>query len=146
MRASQEVLNEVYDLFIDLDAHRGSARFPVIYSNARSRHCEANSMDESEDLRPLFEAILKHIPRPAGDPDGVLQMLVANLDYSDYLGPSRDRPRFQRHAAARRRSRHREAATAALQNTKITKLYSFEGLKRVDETIGGPATSWQSPA
>src|SRR5579862_7236244 len=82
----QEVVNELYDLFIDLDATEEQLEFPIIYTNARAGIAKLSLDDASEDLRPLFQSILKHIPAPAGDPDGVLQLLVANLDYSDYLG------------------------------------------------------------
>src|SRR3989442_5249399 len=82
---AQEVLNEIYDLFIDLDATEDQLDFPVLYSNARAGIAKMSMEEDSSDLRPLFEAILKHIPEPAGDPEGTLQMLVANLDYSDYL-------------------------------------------------------------
>ncbi len=131
----QEVLNEVYDLFIDLDAHEDQLDFPVIYTNARAGVAKINMEDEATDLRPLFEMILKHIPAPAGDPESELQLLVANLDYSDYLG---------RLAIGRVFSgelHYGDEVTIAkldgtFHNTKITKLYSFEGLKRVDETLG----------
>src|SRR5277367_3392117 len=74
----QEVLNEVYDLFIDLDAVEDQLDFPVIYTNAKAGIAKLTPEDEtSTDLRPLFEAILTHIPPPAGDPDAVLQLLVA---------------------------------------------------------------------
>src|SRR5271156_2814260 len=82
----QEVLNEVYDLFIDLDAVEDQLGFPVIYSNAKLGIAKTDPDGEAVDLRPLFDAILKNIPPPAGNPGGVLQLLVANLDYSDYLG------------------------------------------------------------
>ncbi len=82
----QEVLNEVYDLFIDLDASEDQLEFPVLYTNGRLGIAKTSMEDPSEDLRPLFDGILEHIPPPAGDPEGTLQMLVANLDYSDYLG------------------------------------------------------------
>src|SRR5271156_2621348 len=82
----QEVLNEIYDLFIDLDAAEDQLGFPVIYTNAREGIAKRDPEGDSKDLRPLFETILKHIPPPAGDPDASLQLLVANLDYSDYLG------------------------------------------------------------
>src|ERR1700734_1711200 len=75
-----EVLNEIYDLFIDLDAEEDQLDFPVIYTNAKAGIAKATMEDESNDLRPLFEAILKHIPPPAGDPDASLQLLGANLD------------------------------------------------------------------
>jgi GTP-binding protein len=133
----QEVLNEVYDLFIDLDAVEDQLDFPVIYTNARAGIAKKNLEDESTDLRPLFDAILKNTPAPKGNPNSVLQLLVANLDYSDYLG---------RLAIGRVFSGvlkyGDEVAIAKLdgsyQKTRITKLYSFEGLKRVDETIGQP--------
>src|SRR5271166_5224293 len=133
----QEVLNEIYDLFIDLDAHEDQLDFPVIYTNARAGVAKMNMEDEATDLRPLFEIILKHIPAPAGDPDGELQLLVANLDYSDYLG------RLAIGRVFRGVLRHGdEVAIAKLDGsfhkTRITKMYSFEGLKRVDETIGRP--------
>jgi GTP-binding protein len=133
----QEVLNEVYDLFIDLDALEEQLDFPVIYTNARTGTAQRSLDDPSEDLRPLFEAILTHIPAPVGDPDGILQLLVANLDYSDYLG----RLAICRLFSGTLRLGD-EVGIAKLdgsvQKTRITKLYSFEGLKRVDETIGRP--------
>jgi GTP-binding protein len=133
----QEVLNEVYDLFIDLDATEDQIDFPVIYTNAKAGIAKTTPEDNSTDLRPLFDSIVKNIPAPVGNPDAVLQLLVANLDYSDYLG---------RLAIGRVFSGvlkyGDEVAIAkldgSLHNTRITKLYSFEGLKRVDETIGRP--------
>ena len=98
----QEVLNEVYDLFIDLDATEDQLDFPIVYTNAKAGIAKLQPEEDSDNLRPLFEAILEHIPHPQGDPDETLQLLVANLDYSDYLGPSCDWPRFQRHPAPRR--------------------------------------------
>jgi len=130
-----EVLDEIYDLFIDLDATEDQLGFPVIYTNGKLGIAKKNLEDESTNLKPLFEAILEHTPPPAGDPDGVLQLLVANLDYSDYLG----RLAIGRVFNGTLRLND-EVAIAKLngtfQKTKITKLYSFEGLKRVDETIG----------
>src|ERR1022692_4781108 len=76
-----EVLDEIYDLFIDLDATEDQLNFPVIYTNGKAGIAKLQMEDESANLKPLFEAILAHIPPPAGDPDSVLQMLVANLDY-----------------------------------------------------------------
>src|SRR5262252_4315420 len=81
-----QVLDEVYDLFIDLDATEDQLGFPVIYTNAKLGIAKEELHSGSTDLRPLFEAILEHTPPPSGDPEEVLQMLVANLDYSDYLG------------------------------------------------------------
>src|SRR5689334_7839377 len=128
---AQEVLNELYDLFIDLDAHEDQLNFPVLYTNAKAGTASASIEKPGEDLRPLFDAILKTIPEPAGDPANALQILVANLDYSDYLG---------RMAIARvfngTLRNGEEVSIAKLdgsyQKVKITKLFSFSGLKRVD--------------
>ncbi len=133
----QEVLNEVYDLFIDLDATEDQLDFPVLYTIAKTGLAKRSMEDSSTDLRPLFEAILQHIPCPKGDPGDVLQMLIANLDYSDYLGRLgigrvfNGTLRYGDTVAIAKRD-------SSLQTTKITKLYSFEGLKRVDETTGVP--------
>ena len=133
----QEVLNEIYDLFIDLDATEDQLDFPVLYCNARAGVAKASMQDGSEDLRPLFEAILKNIPAAPGDPAGTLQMLVGNLDYSDYLG------RLAIGRVFEGTLKYGDEVGIAkldgsLQKTRITKLYSFEGLKRVDETEGHP--------
>ncbi len=82
----QEVLNEIYDLFIDLDASEDQLEFPVLYAIGRKGVAMNALDDEQKDLTPLFEAILSHIPGPVHDPDQPFQMLVADLDYSDYLG------------------------------------------------------------
>src|SRR5712671_6789206 len=130
-----EVLDEIYDLFIDLDAHEDQLDFPVIYTNARAGTATPNLEQPGENLQPLFAAIVKHIPPPGGDPEAVLQMLVANLDYSDYLG----RLAIGRVFSGTLRFGDDVAISkldGSIQKTRITKLYSFEGLKRVDETIG----------
>ncbi len=133
----QEVLNEIYDLFIDLDAHEDQLDFPVFYAIAKTGVAKASLDDPSDNLQPLFQAIVDHLPAPSGDPEGVLRAMVANLDYSDYLGRLAIGRVFQgtlRHGD--------EVAICHLdgtvQKTRITKLYSFEGLKRVDETIARP--------
>src|SRR5256714_433889 len=131
----QEVLNEIYDLFIDLDATEDQLDFPVLYAIAKTGIARSTMEDPSTDLRPLFDAIVKHIPPPVGDPEGVLQMLIANLDYSDYLGRLgigrvfNGTLKYGDNVAIAKRD-------GTMHTTKITKLYSFEGLKRVDETIG----------
>src|SRR5579863_7892748 len=129
----QEVLNEIYDLFIDLDAMEDQLSFPVLYCVAKTGVAKMSMEDPSNDLRPLFDAIVRHIPPPMGDPDGVLQMLIANLDYSEYLGRLgigrvfNGQLKFGDTVAIAKRD-------GSLETTRITKLYSFEGLKRVDET------------
>jgi GTP-binding protein len=82
----QQVLDEVYDLFIDLDATDDQLDFPVFYTDARKGLCWTDLEAEPSDLQPLFDAILDTLPAPSGDPGAPLQLLVTNLDYSDYLG------------------------------------------------------------
>src|SRR5450432_1184245 len=129
-----EVLDEIYDLFIDLGAEEDQLDFPVLYAVAKTGIAKTSMEDPSTDLRPLFDAIVKYVPPPVGDPDGVLQMLIANLDYSDYLG------RLGIGRVFNGTLRNGDTVAIAKRDgtfhtTKITKLYSFEGLKRVDETV-----------
>ncbi|HET7205771.1 MAG TPA: translational GTPase TypA [Terriglobales bacterium] len=130
---AQEVLNEIYDLFIDLDAHEDQLDFPVLYTNAKMGTAAKSIDSPGSDLQPLFEAIVNTIPAAQGDPAGPLQILVANLDYSDYLG----RLAIARVFNGTLRTGE-EVGIAKLdgsvQKTKITKLFSFSGLKRTDIT------------
>ncbi len=127
----QEVVNEVYDLFIDLDAEESQLNFPILYANARRGLAKTSIEDTSEDLRVLFDAIVANIPPPAGEAADILQFLVVNLDYSSYHG---------RLAIGRifsgALSRGDEVSIVKLdgstQKTRITKLYGFKGLERVD--------------
>ncbi len=129
----QEVLNEIYDLFIDLDAKEDQLDFPVLYTNAKSGTASTDQRGGGENLQPLFEAIVNTTPPPKGDATGQLQILVANLDYSDYLG----RLAIARVFNGTMRTGE-EVGIAKLdgtiQKTKITKLFSFSGLKRTDIT------------
>ena len=81
-----QVLNEIYDLFIDLDAQEEQIEFPVIYAIGRNGTASRSLEEPGRDLAPLFETIVGHIPPPSFDPDQPFQMLVSNLGYSDYLG------------------------------------------------------------
>ena len=130
----QEVLNEIYDLFIDLDAKEEQLDFPVLYTNAKAGTATTNPAGTQQDLQPLFESIVSTIPEPTGDASGPLQILVANLDYSDYLG----RLAIARVFNGTMRTGE-EVGIAKLdgsvQKTKITKLFSSSGLKRTDITV-----------
>jgi GTP-binding protein len=127
----QQVLNEVYDLFIDLDAKEEQLDFPVLYTNAKAGTASPSIAQAGEDLRPLFEAIVSTVPPPGGEAAAALQVLVANLDYNDYLG---------RIAIARvfngTLKTGEEVGIAkrggSVLTTRITKMFSFNGLKRVE--------------
>ena len=79
-----EVLNEIYDLFIELGATEEQLEFPVLYTNAKLGTATEEPSRAGKNLEPLFKAVLTHVPPPAGDPEAPLQILVANLDSSDY--------------------------------------------------------------
>ena len=127
----KEVLDEVYDLFIDLDAAEDQLDFPVLYTNAKVGTASTSLAEPGENLQPLFEAILSTIPPAKGDPNGPLQILVTNLDYSDYLGRLAIARVFNgtlRNGEEVNISRR----DGSLFKTKITKLFTFNGLKRTD--------------
>jgi GTP-binding protein len=124
-----EVLDEIYDLFIDLDATEDQLDFPVLYTNAKTGVAHRKIGDSSTTLQPLFEEIVASIPPPPGDPASVLQIQVTNLDYSDFLGRLAIARVFQGTL-----KRGTEVAISKLngtiQPTKITKLFTFRGLER----------------
>ena len=132
----QEVLNEIYDLFIDLDATEDQLDFPVLYCVARDGTATLDIAVPGEDLKPLFDAVISHIPPPRGSQTAPLQALVANLDSSDYLG---------RIAIARVFNGTVKVGDpisvckidGSIQKTKVTKLFMFDGLKRIDVTEAG---------
>jgi GTP-binding protein len=134
----QEVLNEIYDLFIDLDAMEEQLDFPVLYTSARAGTSSRSAAEAGTDLRPLFDAIVDDVPPPRGDVNAPLQMLVANLDSSDYLG------RIAIGRIFNGRVKIGDPVVVCklddqVQETKVTKLFSFEGLKRIeiDEAAAG---------
>jgi GTP-binding protein len=126
-----EVLNEVYDLFIDLDATEDQIEFPVLYTNAREGTATTDPATPGESFEPLFEAIADHVPPPRGDPGAPLQMLVANLDSSDYLGRIAV-GRIFNGAVGLNDSVSVLKLGGAEQQTRVTKLFAFDGLKRVE--------------
>ncbi len=133
----QEVLDEIYGLFIDLDAHEDQLDFPVLYTIARDGLCRLTPDGEDHKLKPLFDAIVKTIPAPRYDPESPLQMLILNLDYSDFVG----RLAIGRIVNGRMAARQdvvliRRDGTHV--KSRITNLYAFEGLQRVEVSEAGP--------
>ena len=127
----REVLNEIYDLFIDLDATEAQLEFPVLYTNAKTGTCSLDATTSGRDLRLLFDAVVMHVPPPQGNPEAPLQLLVANLDSSHYVG----RIAIGRIFNGRVKIGDQVAVCKldrAVQQTTVTKLYAFEGLRRVD--------------
>src|SRR4030042_593674 len=126
----QAVLNEVYDLFIDLDATEDQLEFPILYTNAKQGYATLSMEEESDNLQPLFDTIMKTIPPPAAERNGCLQILVTNIDYDNYVG---------RLAIGRIFSGTVKAGDTVaimkgngeMSKTKISFLYTFEGLDRI---------------
>jgi GTP-binding protein len=130
---AEEVLDEVYDLFIDLDAHEDQLDFPILYTNARAGTATTILGGEAPDLGPLFEAIIAHLPGPAVDPDATVQFQVNNLDYDDYVG----RLAIGRLIAGSMVAGGNYSLCRGDTRTgtgKISRLYSWQGLKRVEQT------------
>ncbi|MBI5169712.1 MAG: translational GTPase TypA [Candidatus Eisenbacteria bacterium] len=133
----QEVLNEVYDLFIDLDAHEDQLDFPVFWTIAREGVCRTSADGENQRLLPLFEGIVKSIPAPKYDPAMPLQMLILNLDYSDYVGRLAI-GRIINGTLAPRQEVALVRRDGTIVKTRVTNLYAFEGLERVEVQTAGP--------
>jgi GTP-binding protein len=134
----QEVLNEIYDLFFDLDATEEQIDFPILYAIGREGIAQKTADEQGQDLTPLLQAILDEIPPPTYDPDEPFQMLVADLDYSDYLGRLAVGKIF--HGTARRNEDlvclDGEGKTIPL---RISKLQVYDGinLKEVESAQAG---------
>jgi GTP-binding protein len=132
-----EVVDEVYELFLDLDADETQIEFPIVYANARAGRAGPDPDALADDLGPLFDALLETIPPPAHDPDHPLQALVTNLDASPYVG-----------RLALLRVRHgtlRKGAPVAwcradgtIEHARVTELYVTEALERVPAEEAGP--------
>jgi GTP-binding protein len=132
-----EVVDEVYELFLDLDADESQIDFPILYCNARAGTSSTDPDDEGTDLKPLFETLLDHIPAPSYDPSHPLQALVTNLDASPYVG--RLALCRVRHGTIRRGQQVAWCrADGAIERVKVTELYVTEALERVPAEEAGP--------
>ena len=127
-----EVVDEVLDLFIELGANDDQLDFPVVYASARDGYATLDPNQPGKDMTPLFEMILNEVPAPLGDLDGPTQVLFSNIDYDDYVG------RIGVGRVERGCIQVGETVTicggaeGVQKNAKVTKLYQFEGLKRVE--------------
>ena len=127
----EEVVDEVLDLFIELGANDDQLEFPVVYASGRDGYASNDPHTPGTDMTPLFEAILREVPAPAGDMNGPAQVLFSNIDYDDYVGRI-GIGRVERGSIKVNDNMvlcHRDGTT---RNVKISKLYQFEGLKRVE--------------
>ena len=126
-----EVIDEVLDLFIELGASDEQIEFPVVYASARDGYSSLDSSVREGDMRPLFDAIIENIEAPVGDIDAPLQILFSSLDYDDYIG------RIGVGRVERGKINRNDMVTlcktdGTQQNVRISRLYQFEGLRRVE--------------
>ena len=126
----EEVINEVYDLFIDLDATEEQIEFPILYTNAKRGVAHRKPGDDSADLGPLFETILTEIPGPEGDDGAIPQFLVTNLDYDPYVGQIAI-GRLMNGVLEMRQAYSLCGGRAVTPGIKFSALYTFYGLKKV---------------
>ncbi|MGI6717357.1 MAG: translational GTPase TypA [Eubacteriales bacterium] len=126
-----EVVDEVLDLFIELGANEDQIEFPVVYASGRDGYATLSPDVEGKDMQPLFDAIVREIEPPMGDPDAPLQILFSNIEYDDYLGRI-GVGRVERGSVKVGQSValcHKDGTTS---NVKIVKLFMYSGLKRVE--------------
>jgi GTP-binding protein len=133
----QEVVDEVYELFLDLDASEDQIEFPIVYANARAGRAGLAADELADDLRPLFDTLLETIPAPAYDPEHPLQALVTNLDASPYVG--RLALLRVRHGTLRKGAQVAWCrADGEIESARVTELYVTEALDRVPADEAGP--------
>jgi GTP-binding protein len=134
----KEVLDEIYELFIEVDANDEQINFPILYTNAKLGVAHKELDDDSNDLKPLFEAILKEIPGPDSDDNKTPQLLVTNLDYDPYVGQI-SIGRLENGTLEMNKNYSLCREDKIYENVKFSALYSYEGLskKQVDKVYSG---------
>ena len=132
----EEVVDEVLDLFIELGADDSQIEFPVVYASGRNGYAFVDDNDSKENLMPLFETIVKEVPAPQGDENGPLQILISNIDYDDYVGRI-GVGRVERGSVKSGQNVVLCTREGENKNVKIGKLYTFEGLNRVESQEAG---------
>lgn len=127
----EEVIDEVLDLFIELGADDDQLEFPVVFASARDGYAMNDYHEQGTDMKPIFEAIIKHVPAPHGDVDGKLQILFSNIDYDTFVGRI-GIGRIERGSCHNGQQVVLCKTDGTTQNAKIGRLYTFEGLNRVE--------------
>lgn len=131
-----EVVDETLDLFIELGASEEQLDFPIVYASARNGVSGFEPDEMMENMQPVFDTIINHVPAPGGDEDAPLQLLISTIDYDDYVGRI-GVGRIERGVANRNRAVTVCALGGVPREAKLSRLYRFEGLKRVEaESVG----------
>ena len=126
-----EVVDEVLELFLELDATDDQFNSPVVYASGRDGYATLDPEKAGENLKPLFDMIINHVPAPEGDENGGLQMLISNIDYDDYVGAMAV-GRVERGTATVGQNAVICKKDGTVENIRLTKIYQYEGLKRVE--------------
>lgn len=126
-----EVVDQVLDLFIELEANEDQLEFPVIYTSAREGYASLKPDEKGADLKPLFDAIINEIKPPEGDPDGPLQILFSNIEYDDYIGRT-GVGRVVRGSVKAGQNTVLCRQDKSTENVKISNLYVYQGLRRTE--------------
>ncbi len=133
-----EVVDEILELFIDLDADESQLDSPFLFASAKEGFAKTSLEEEGRDMKPLFDAILEHIPAPEGDPEADTQVLISTIDYNEYVGRigigKVDNGRLEVNQEAVIVNHHNPDKC---ERVKISKLYEFEGLNRVEVSEAG---------
>ena len=133
-----EVIDEVLELFMDLDASDEQLDCPFVYASARDGYAVLDLEDEKKDMTPLFETIINYIPAPTGDPDANTQVLISTIDYNEYVGRigigKVDNGSLKVNQDVVIVNHHNPEAS---KKVRISKLYEFDGLNKVDVTEAG---------
>lgn len=131
-----EVIDEVLDLFIELGADEDQLEFPVVYASGRDGFASLDPSVQGENMKPLFEKIVEEIPAPQGEVDGPLQILVSNIESDDYVGRLAV-GRVERGTVKQGQQVTVCTRDGSKKNVKISKLYTYQGLKRVESEQAG---------
>ena len=126
-----QVVDMVFDLFVDLGANEKQLDFPIIYASAKNGFAKKELEDESKDMKPLFETILEHVSDPDGDENEPLQMLVTNIEYDEYLGKL-GTGRIYNGSLRKNQEVTLIKRDGELVNYKVTRIFGYEGLKKIE--------------
>lgn len=134
----EEVIDEILELFIDLDANEDQLDCPFIFASAKSGYAMADLNDEKKDMQPLFDCIVNNIPAPEGDPDADTQMLISTIDYNEFVGRigvgKIDNGSLKVNQEVMIVNHHDPSVK---KRVRITKLYTFNGLNKVEVNEAG---------
>ncbi|WP_156286335.1 translational GTPase TypA [Oceanivirga salmonicida] len=130
----EEIVNLVFDLFSELGANDMQQDFPIIYASAKSGYAKLNLEDDSDNMKPLFDSILKNVPNPSGDIEKPLQMQIMNTEYDEYVGKL-GTSRIYNGSVSRNQEVIVVKRDGSEVKAKIGRIYTYDGLKRIETEV-----------